>query len=106
MNRKLWWASLLSGGLFLGSALADAYRTPFAGAEYHSLRVRTPENSAALLPPFPADDPKAWVCKESPPPATAEAIRDWCAAHPDRGRPARLGMAPATVSDLRAKNRY
>lgn len=46
------------------------------------------------------------MCKESPPPATTEAIRAWCGAHPDRGRPARLGVAPAKVSDLPAKNRY
>lgn len=52
------------------------------------------------------DDPKESVCKESPPPSHAEAIRALCTAHPDRGRPARLGVAPATVSDLRAKNRY
>ncbi len=70
------------------------------------LWAQTSEKRAVPLLPFPADDPKAWVCKTSPPPATAEAIRAWCAAHPDRGRPARLGMAPATVSDLRAKNRY
>lgn len=36
MNRKLWWAGLLSGGLFLQSALADIYRTPLAGEEYHT----------------------------------------------------------------------
>jgi hypothetical protein len=27
------------------------------------LRVQTPEGALVPLPPFPADDPKAWVCK-------------------------------------------
>lgn len=58
MNRKLWWAGLLSAGLFLECALADTYGTSLAGTEYHSLRVQTPEG-AVPLPPFPADDPKA-----------------------------------------------
>jgi hypothetical protein len=68
--------------------------------------VEAPQVGTAPLPPFPAGDPKAWVCQGSPPPPGPEAIRDWCETHPDRGRPASLGVSPATVSDLASKNRY
>jgi len=59
---------------------------------------------APALPPFPPDDPARWVCGDSPP--SPEQVREWCAAHPDRGRPARLAVPPATISDLPAKNAY
>lgn len=87
--------SLLALGLLMAALLASS-----------CLWAQSPEGAEVPLPPFPADDPKAWVCQESPPPATVEATRAWCTAHPDRGQPARLGRTPATVADLRAKNRY
>ena len=56
------------------------------------------------LPAFPADDPAQWVCSSATP--TRAEIDAWCASNTDRGRPADLGSAPATISDLAAKNRY
>jgi hypothetical protein len=71
-----------------------------------SLGTTSRQAATVALPPFPADDPAQWVCQDTPAPPTPAAIAAWCAEHPDRGRPAELGLAPATVTDLDAKNRY
>ncbi len=62
--------------------------------------------SATSLPPFPPDQPSAWVCENSPPAPSPTEIAQWCQAHRDRGRPAILPYAPAEIDDLDAKNRY
>jgi hypothetical protein len=66
----------------------------------------TAADSAATLPPFPADQPSQWVCSDSPPEPEPAAVDAWCKANPDRGKPADLGALPASVTDLDAKNRY
>lgn len=55
------------------------------------------------LPAFPANDPAAWTCDDSP--VTAADIDAFCAALPDLGQPAVL-PPPAGIDDLARKNAY
>ncbi|MEO8671682.1 MAG: hypothetical protein ABI411_10245 [Tahibacter sp.] len=64
------------------------------------------DSTVTVLPPFPATNPASWVCDESPPPLTPAQTRQWCDAHPDRGQPANLPLAPAQLDNLSAKNAY
>lgn len=56
----------------------------------------------------PNGNPVDWACKGTLMPVSPDKIKAWCQAHPkgQRGQPFRLGLAPATLSDLPAKNRY
>ena len=58
------------------------------------------------LPPFPADSPTEWVCKESPPEPSQAEITAWCKANPNRGKPSSLPVPPAEISSLDAKNQF
>lgn len=62
--------------------------------------------STSKLPPFPPNTPAEWVCAESPPPPSPEAIKTWCEDHPKRGYPAHFPSPPSEISDLAAKNRF
>ncbi|UXI65775.1 hypothetical protein [Tahibacter amnicola] len=60
----------------------------------------------APLPPFPPDQPASWVCPQSPPEPSPAQVAAWCKKHRDRGKPAKLPLAPAEVVNLEAKNAY
>jgi len=62
--------------------------------------------STPNLLPFPPDSPAEWVCAESPPPPSPQAITTWCTANPDRGKRALFDSQPAEMSSLEAKNRF
>src|SRR5436309_2818001 len=62
--------------------------------------------STPNLPPFPPDAPADWVCAESPPAPSPQAITAWCNANPNRGKRATLVAPPAEISSLDAKNRF
>jgi hypothetical protein len=65
-------------------------------------KTTTGTDRPAPVDPLP-EDPADWACMEEAP--TQKEIAQWCAANPDRGRPASLGM-PASLLNVDAKNAY
>jgi len=63
------------------------------------------------LPPFPADAPTQWVCSDSPPAPSEQALQGWCTAYAAKHPQATASDTesigtPASITDLVAKNRY
>lgn len=69
-----------------------------------------PTSQGTAFPPFPADEPKQWLCSGEPEPS-AEQLQNWCSdyqtKHPLPSQSDSLGLGePASLGDLPAKNRY
>lgn len=86
---------LFSGFILAISCVFILVKTT-SGTEKPSSQDLLPQQ---LLPKDPGD----WACMEKPP--TKQEIKQWCAAHPDRGTPASIGR-PAGLLDGEAKNAY
>src|SRR3954468_22197688 len=89
----------------MGSGFAFVTRA-VTGIVIGSASVGALAQSTPALPPFPPDAPADWVCAESPPSPSPQEIAAWCAANPNRGKPAQLVAQPAQMSSLDSKNRF